>query len=294
VYDQSNNLLESIDHYNALYAVTELCTGESDVRRQRGMFQLEFYEHEQPFLGSDIWPDPFANMVQLTDVQGDIAPRTYEVCFNTLSGVFGGNCEKYWPLRAINGLRIELTLENIGDAFTYRFLPMNEMTKWTLPKAMSPYLNSTNYANTYSFESTPDTNLATYGLPPVINGVSQLVPTNAYARPALSTGTVDAYGSPLYTNFGSSGYDDKTIVNAWNQYTAGLLYQSGTTGPAGAVYPFSTQDAKNVTTYDYTAAVASTSKPTFPLDGNADLGRPWFCQPAAVSGGAASVPLPFN
>ena len=143
------------------------------------MFQLEFYEQEQPFLGADIWPDAFANMTQLTDVQGDIAPRVYEVCFNTLSGVFGGNCEKYWPLRAINGLRIELTLENIGDALTHKFIPKKELTKFTLPSAFSPYINSTNNPTTYAYEITPNPSSATYGVGPTMNGVSQLVPTNA-------------------------------------------------------------------------------------------------------------------
>ena len=53
--------------------------------------------------------------------------------FNLISGVFGGTCEKYWPLKAINGLIIELQLENPCECLGYRFVPVKEADVRALP-----------------------------------------------------------------------------------------------------------------------------------------------------------------
>ena len=128
IYDMNGNLLEAIDHYNCLYAITELCTSEPETRKSRGRFTMECLQEKDYATGSAIWPDQ--QYQTLTSLQSSSqqahAPRAYEVCFNLISGVFGGTCEKYWPLKAINGLRVLIQLENPTDAFTYRFVPGND------------------------------------------------------------------------------------------------------------------------------------------------------------------------
>ena len=136
IYDMNGNLLEAIDHYNCLYAITELCTSEPETRKSRGRFTLECLQPEEHASGCDLWPDQqFQTLAtKQSSNQQDAAPRLYEVCFNLISGVFGGTCEKYWPLKAINGLRILMQLENPSDAFVYRFLPSTDEKRLHLPK----------------------------------------------------------------------------------------------------------------------------------------------------------------
>lgn len=128
IYDMNGNLLEAIDHYNCLYAITELCTSEPETRKARGRFTMECLQPDDCARGTDVWPDQqFQTLSNMQSAnQQDAAPRLYEVCFNLISGVFGGTCEKYWPLKAINGLRILIQLENPTDAFVYRFIPGTE------------------------------------------------------------------------------------------------------------------------------------------------------------------------
>jgi hypothetical protein len=125
IYDMNGNLLEAIDHYNCLYAITELCTSEPETRMSRGRFTMECLQPSNYASGTDVWPDQHFQTLSTVQSGGqqNEAPRTYEICFNLISGVFGGTCEKYWPLKAINGLRIQMQLENPQDAFVYRFLP---------------------------------------------------------------------------------------------------------------------------------------------------------------------------
>jgi len=117
IEDMNGNRLEDIDHYNCLYAITELCTSEPEVRKTRGRFSMECFQPTDCEHGTEVWPDQLAK----ANSNGVLQPRTYEVCFNLISGVFGGTCEKYWPLKAINGLRINIQLENMDEAFNYRF-----------------------------------------------------------------------------------------------------------------------------------------------------------------------------
>ena len=132
IFDTSGNLLESIDHYNALYAITELCTGEPDVRKGRGRFTMECMTINDYDRGSAVWPEPNPQTVTLGEVWQN-QPRVLEVTFNLISGVFGGTCEKYWPLKAINGLVIELQLENVTEALSYRFIPIQNEDVEALP-----------------------------------------------------------------------------------------------------------------------------------------------------------------
>ena len=104
IEDMNGNLLESIDDYNCLYALTELCTGEPDVRRQRGRFTLESFQEEDLEHGTDIWPD--ANAVGATSSSTTKnKSRIYDISFNIISGVFGGTCESTGPCKLLMDLK---------------------------------------------------------------------------------------------------------------------------------------------------------------------------------------------
>ena len=89
--------------------------------------------------------------------------RVYDVSFNIISGVFGGTCEKYWPLQPINGLKIMITLENVWEAFNYKFIPCNSL-KGSLLNGSYPLITPNNnvapatdvlHRNANNYESNP-------------------------------------------------------------------------------------------------------------------------------------------
>ena len=51
------------------------------------------------------------------------AVNTYscELSFNLLSAVFGGACEKYIPMSVMEGMQIELQLDNCANVVKYQF-----------------------------------------------------------------------------------------------------------------------------------------------------------------------------
>ena len=111
--------------------MTELCTSEPDVRKSRGRFTMECLDPWNYEIGACVWPEQFATSLSADRYN---QPRAIYVTFNLISGVFGGTCEKYWPMKAINGLIIELQLENPCECLGYRFVPMKEADVRTLPK----------------------------------------------------------------------------------------------------------------------------------------------------------------
>jgi hypothetical protein len=135
IFDTNGNRLESIDNYNCLYAVTELCTALPEVRQGRGRFTFECLTESNYERGSELWPCN-KNFYQTIDTNAN-QPRTYELTFNLISGVFGGTAEKYWPLKTINGLVIELQLENPVDCLCYKFTPYNTLTKNAITKSIN-------------------------------------------------------------------------------------------------------------------------------------------------------------
>jgi len=68
-----------------------------------------------------VWPEQFPTSVNAEQTN---QPRVLNVTFNLISVVFSGGCEKYWPLKVINGLVIELQLENPAECLGYRFVPI--------------------------------------------------------------------------------------------------------------------------------------------------------------------------
>ena len=101
-------MLEDIDNYNMLYAITEICTTSSSVGWVR-----------HPTQG-------FQNATMIRTAE----PKnicTFDVTFIPLSGVFGGACEKYIPLSVMEGLEIWMQLDNIANILKYQFVPYPHM-----------------------------------------------------------------------------------------------------------------------------------------------------------------------
>lgn len=135
IRDIQQRILEDIDNYNSLYAVTELCTGNAEIRNKRGRFHHEGNPYE-PSMGGFIkhpeharsnaqnqfdtynagWQGP-ANAFQLQSITpGKI---TFDMVFTPTSAVFGSSCDKYIPLSVMEGMEVSLQLEDITNALAY-------------------------------------------------------------------------------------------------------------------------------------------------------------------------------
>lgn len=127
LYDASGHLLEDIQNYHLLYAMTELCTNDPQVRRNRGAFFRECRNPDSLLTAANTMCEPsyggvfFDNSAGgysaingniLTDVAG-----LQSVSLSFLSAIFGGGANKYYPLSAMNGFRIVLTLNTPEVAF---------------------------------------------------------------------------------------------------------------------------------------------------------------------------------
>ena len=156
IQDASGGLLETIENYNDLYAVTELCCNSSTKRKGLGRFHGEGWAAHRvtsvvqtapiagtptqstvrhfplrflPDLGSALYADATFAMDDTTegDINGtmstapvtDTTTNTYDLVFtiNTLSAIFGGGAEKYLPMSAINGVRLTFSLDDFRNAF---------------------------------------------------------------------------------------------------------------------------------------------------------------------------------
>jgi len=62
---------------------------------------------------------------------------SFDVTFTPLSGVFGGACEKYIPLSAMEGLEVCLQLDNIANVLKYEFTPYPNAYAGGLAQAMN-------------------------------------------------------------------------------------------------------------------------------------------------------------
>ena len=124
IKDIQGRILEDIDQYNMLYAVTEICTGEPITRQKRGQFNLEGQKYLVECGGWIVHPtEGLQNgsfySTNITNPQ----VVSFDITFTPLSGVFGGACEKYIPLSVLEGLEIWIQLENINNVLKYQFLP---------------------------------------------------------------------------------------------------------------------------------------------------------------------------
>jgi hypothetical protein len=138
IRDIQQRILEDIDNYNSLYAVTELCTANTEIRNNRGGFHHEgnpmdpalggFIKHpaaayiaQNQFdtYAANTWQGP-ATAFQLSSVTpGKI---TFDMVFTPTSAVFGSSCDKYIPLSVMEGMEVSLQLEDITNALLYHLL----------------------------------------------------------------------------------------------------------------------------------------------------------------------------
>jgi hypothetical protein len=125
IEDMNGNRLEDIDHYNCLYAVTELCTGEPDVRRQRGRFTMECFQEDSLEKGTEVWPDP----EPLAVTEDLYKTRYYDMCFNLISGVFGGTCESTGRSKPSTDSNSSSNWKTCGRCFQYSLIPTGEHVK---------------------------------------------------------------------------------------------------------------------------------------------------------------------
>ena len=93
-------MLEDINNYNMLYAITEICTAEPTTHQQCG-FQNGM-------------------MIRTGD---DANVCSFDVTFTPLLGVFSSSCEKIILLSAMEGLEIWLQLDTVCNILKYQFVP---------------------------------------------------------------------------------------------------------------------------------------------------------------------------
>lgn len=126
VKDQSGQLVESLNDYNLIYAITEICQDDQNSRQTRGSFQGEKCYSENHAMGAFLYPP--SNRSELVVTGKDKAYRDFELTFSTVSAVVGGPARKAWPMSSFNGLRIELTLEDPAGCLTYTSFPTSSDT----------------------------------------------------------------------------------------------------------------------------------------------------------------------
>lgn len=152
IRDIQQRILEDIDNYNSLYAVTELCTGNPTTRKYRGAFHQEG-NPVMANMGAFIKHPKFAptqNQYDTLNAAGTryIGPQTdrafnltsitpgkltFDIVFTPTSAVFGSGCEKYIPLSVMEGMEISLQLEDITNALMYYFDPPPAVRTASLP-----------------------------------------------------------------------------------------------------------------------------------------------------------------
>lgn len=121
--DQSGQLIESLENYNLLYAITEICHDDPDSRQNRGSFNLENCASDINTMGAFLWPPEFLKQYTVNPNASNMVYRDFEITFNTVSSIVGSNSSKVLPLSAINGVRIEITLEDPSGCLSYTSFP---------------------------------------------------------------------------------------------------------------------------------------------------------------------------
>lgn len=142
IKDIQGRVLEDIDQYNMLYAITEICTGDVSTRQRRGQFTLE---GNSLLVECGGWVlHPTQGLQSGSFYSNNITSSqkvSFDITFTPLSGVFGGTCEKYIPLSVLEGLEVWLQLENVKNCLKYQFLPFPTMGKGGFNGEQSEELN---------------------------------------------------------------------------------------------------------------------------------------------------------
>ena len=147
LYDASGHLLEDIQNYHILYGLVKVCTGNRAVTEKRNNFFKECRNctgylnvetgadekattvtvHQRdmdPAFGGAVYKKPDAgagttNDFTLDPFEGTLANNVsthIPLTLTFFSSVFGGGQDKYFPLSAMNGFRLVLTLNNASNA----------------------------------------------------------------------------------------------------------------------------------------------------------------------------------
>jgi len=124
IKDIQGRVLEDLDNYNLIYAVTEICTNSPDNRAGRDRFSMEGNDTYNNFGGWIKHPtEGFQNNQGSSNVGYNATTITFDVTFTPFSAVFGGACEKYIPLSALEGMEIWIQLETCANAIKYQWIP---------------------------------------------------------------------------------------------------------------------------------------------------------------------------
>lgn len=129
LYDASGHLLEDFQNYHLLYAMNEICTGNPVTRGFRGSF---FGESRGGIAGDPTCGRVIAGGFARTSeyvpyihaTHGPIismdnqATELFPMTCTFFSSLFGGGQDKYFPMSAMNGFRLVLTLNTPEIAFT--------------------------------------------------------------------------------------------------------------------------------------------------------------------------------
>ena len=140
IQDASGGLLETIENYNDVYALTELCCNSATKRKGLGRFHGEGWCANLtansdgitkwfPDLGTPVYANhPYgteSSGYTEADLNGSLTKPlatstsnpyiTYT--FNTLPAVIGGSLDGYLPMSAINGVRLTFGLDDFRNAF---------------------------------------------------------------------------------------------------------------------------------------------------------------------------------
>jgi len=148
LYDASGHLLEDIQNYHVLYGLVKVCTGNRAVAEKRNNFFKECRNIDGDKLavvGSAIEGTAITATTRNVDAafggavyrqhatgtgtqyefindsfEGTVADNTgtnIPLTLTFFSSVFGGGQDKYFPLSAMNGFRLVLTLNTASNAF---------------------------------------------------------------------------------------------------------------------------------------------------------------------------------
>ena len=74
-------------------------------------------------MGAFLYPPKYLNQFVPSQTEQHMGHRDFEICFNTISSVCGSASNKMWPLSAVNGIRVEITLEDPAGCLTYTAFP---------------------------------------------------------------------------------------------------------------------------------------------------------------------------
>jgi hypothetical protein len=208
IRDIQGRVLEDIDNYNLVYAITEICTNEEITRRRRGMFHME---------GNSIFPD-LGGWIKHPDAglqngYSNAVSATFDLTFTPFSAVFGGACEKYIPLSVMEGMEIHLQLENIQSCIGYRFIPQvnGAGAHRNANGAIVPNLNGDLF-DTYAWDEFLDeTGVAT--VEDFNQPLSHKARNNAAASNDIAEIICDGYANVVQWSNALDGFYDKTNID---------------------------------------------------------------------------------